>query len=81
MRTIRGCSAPLSDDPQDNGMQEIGDDERARAEVETGVEVAIFAEQHGGGEDAVDWFEVHREIGGVGAQVTQQVDVEGMREL
>ncbi len=61
-------------------MGDVGDDDGGHAEEESGVELAVFAEEHHGGNDSVNRFEVVGEVGGIGAEMAQEVDVKGIGE-
>ena len=61
-------------------MRDVGGDDGGEAGEESWVELMVFAEQDGGGDDAVNRLEVVRQIGGVGAQMAQQTDVKSIGE-
>ena len=59
-------------------MEQVREEDGECAEVEGGVEVFVFFENEGGGEDAVDGLEVEREVHAVGGEGAEEMDVIGV---
>ena len=76
----RAGSRGLTELPQAQRMEQVGEEDGRQTGVEQRMEQLVFAKEQGRGEAAVDRLEVHREVRGVGAHPAQQVDVEGVGE-
>ena len=74
------CPLASGDSAEDERMRDVGGDDGGEAGEESWVELMVFAEQDGGGDDAVNRLEVVRQVGGVGAEMPQQTDVKGISE-
>ena len=61
-------------------MGDVGGDDGESSEIETGVELFVILKNEGGENDSVDGFEIHRKAGSVGAEPSEEIDVECVGE-
>lgn len=61
-------------------VEEVGENDESGSEIEGGLKLLVFVKDDCSENDSPDRFEVHREIGGVSGEASQEVDVPGVRD-